>query len=510
MTTEEKGARLMSVRSFRLLTCGIVAAWVFVFSLLIYRHYVSGVAISPMQKISGDFFRIHDQWFGLYLSRKSETGEYKEKIGHLHFTTEKIGNEYRFVQHAEMTLNRNGNKETVRDDLRCLSDAGYRVKSFDYESDVDGSSYKAHGEFKDGLMVMFMEKGGEHRAVNREMKEPPYFPLTVKAALFEEGLVMGRKVQLAVLDFLTLNVVQGTAEVEDMIPVKSGIQVYTAYRVTLSYPGMRDRFWMSEAGVTLREELPTGILVMYETEVMAKAALKKGVFFDYLMLPTVKSNIVISEPSKVKGMTVRIEGIDPARFPALNGDDQTVNGDRVEIRRYTEEEVKKDTYDLPYAGDDMKPYLEPTPWVQSDDPKIKEFSKAVRGGLTDAALVSGSLTGRMYGWIQAQPSALIPTALDAHKYRAGECLEYTVLYTAAARAAGLPTRMVAGLVPVRGLFYFHTWAEVWIGRWVPVDPTRGEWPAGAARIRFVTGGMEDLLAFIREIGKIRIQVLEVL
>jgi transglutaminase-like putative cysteine protease len=226
------------------------------------------------------------------------------------------------------------------------------------------------------------------------------------------------------------------------------------------------------------------------------------------MLPTVKSNIVISEPSKVKGMKVRLSGIDPAQFPALNGDYQTVKGDKVEIRRYVEEEVKKDTYDIPYAGDDMKPYLEPTPWVQSEDPKIKDFSKAVRGGLTDAVLVAGSFTGRMYGWLEKQPSTLVPTALDAHKYRVGECLEHTVLYTAAARAAGLPARMVAGLVPVRGVFYFHTWVEVWIGRWVAVDPARGEWPASAARIRFVTGDMEDLLAFIHQIGKIQIQVVE--
>ncbi|MEK6775487.1 MAG: transglutaminase domain-containing protein [bacterium] len=499
----------MSVRSFRLLTWGIVAAWIFVFSLLLYRHYVSGVAISPIQKISGDFFRIHDQWFGLYLPHKSEAGNYKEKIGHMHLTTEKIGNEYRFVQHAEMTLDLNGKIEKIRDDLRCLSDAAYRIKSFDYENDVEGSSYKAHGEFKDGLMVMFMEKGGEHRAVNREMKEPPYFPLTVKAALLEQGLVMGRKVQLPVLDFLTLNVVQGEAEVEDMIPVKSGIQVYTAYRINLSYPGTLDRFWMSDAGVMLREELPTGILVMYESEVIAKSTVKKGVLFDYLMLPMVKSNIVISEPSKVKEMKVRLSGIDPAQFPVLNGDYQTLKGDQVEIRRYTEEEVKKDTYDIPYAGKDLKPYLEPTPWVQSDDPKIKNFSKAVRGGLTDAAMVAGIFTGRMYGWIQAQPSTQVPTALDAQKFRVGECLEHTVLYTAAARAAGLPTRMVAGLVPVRGVFYFHTWVEVWIGRWVAVDPARGEWPASAARIRFVTGDMETLLAFIHQIGQIRIEVLEV-
>src|SRR5204863_7954581 len=40
---------------------------------------------------------------------------------------------------------------------------------------------------------------------------------------------------------------------------------------------------------------------------------------------------------------------------------------------------------------------------------------------------------------------------------------YTTLfrsYVALARAAGLPARTAAGLVPVHGRFYYHAWAEV--------------------------------------------------
>ncbi len=492
----------MSTRGFRFLTWGIVAAWVSLFSIHLYRHYVSGVAVSPVQAINRDTFKVEDQWFGLYRDR--------EKIGHMHTTTEKIGDEYRFSQYVEMTLGGEGRTETVKNNLSCLSDSEYRIKSFDFESDVGGSIFKSHGEFKDDRMVMFMEKEGEHRVVNKELKEHPYFPLTLKAALLEQGLMQGKKIRFPVLDFLTLKVIHGTAEVEEILPVKAGINVFSAYRVALKYPGIQNRFWISNKGFTLREELPQGILVIYEPEEIAKSSIEKERFFDYLMVPTIKSNQIISEPAKVRRMKVRLSGIDSASFPDLDGGYQTLSGDIVEIRRFYEKELEKESYELPYIGGDLQPYLEPTVWIQSDEPKIKEFSKAAKAGLTDAAKVAGAFTGRMYSWINKQPTARIPTAMDAYKLRIGESLEHTVLYTAMARTIGIPARMAAGLAPIRGLFFFHTWPEVWIGRWVAVDPTRGEWPASAARIRFVTGDMEDLVSFTEIINQIEIEVLEVM
>jgi len=460
------------------------------------------VAVSPVRAINRDTFKVEDQWFGLY--------RHREKIGYMHITTDKIGDEYRFAQYVEMRMEREGRVEMVKNHLRCLSDSEYRIKSFSFESDSGGSVFKSHGEFKDDLMVMFMEKDGEHRAANMEMKVRPYFPLTVKAALFEQGLMPGKKIRFPVLDFLSLQVIHGTAEVEAILPVKSGIHVFTAYRVVLNYSGIQNRFWISDTGFTLREEIAQGILALYEPEEIAKSSIDKERLFDYLMVPTIESNQIISDPAKVKRMKVRLSGVDPVRFPGLNGGYQTLNGDVVEIRSYSEEELKNDSYETPYQGDDLNEYLQSTPWVQSDAPEIKKFSKVVRGGVTDANLTAGVFLGRMYGWISRQPSTRIPTALDAHKFRFGECLENTVLYTAIARAAGLPTRMVAGLLPIRNHFYYHTWPEVWFGRWVPVDPTRGEWPASAARIRFVSGDMEDLVSFTDIINQIEIEVMEVL
>ena len=70
----------------------------------------------------------------------------------------------------------------------------------------------------------------------------------------------------------------------------------------------------------------------------------------------------------------------------------------------------------------------------------------------------------------------------------GSCSEYTFVYIAMCRAAGLPARY-AGAVVVRNddASYddvFHRWVEVYLPGygWIPVDPSRGDskWPADVA------------------------------
>ncbi len=103
----------------------------------------------------------------------------------------------------------------------------------------------------------------------------------------------------------------------------------------------------------------------------------------------------------------------------------------------------------------------------------------------------------------------VPSARQVLEARRGDCNEHTVLYVALARAAGLPARTAAGLVYVRGRFYYHAWPEVWLDRWVPVDPTLGQFPADASHLRFVVGGLARQVELVRLIGKLRLDIVSV-
>ena len=52
----------------------------------------------------------------------------------------------------------------------------------------------------------------------------------------------------------------------------------------------------------------------------------------------------------------------------------------------------------------------------------------------------------------------------------------------------IPARVVSGLAIFPEGSYGHAWTELWLGRWVAVDPTFGHFPASASLLRLAIGG----------------------
>ena len=105
----------------------------------------------------------------------------------------------------------------------------------------------------------------------------------------------------------------------------------------------------------------------------------------------------------------------------------------------------------------------------------------------------------------------VPSALDVLDSREGDCNEHTVFFTALARAANIPTRIAIGLVwsDDSEAFCYHAWPEVYIGRWIGMDPTLGQVCADATHIRLLTGGIEKWPQLVAYIGRLSIHVLDV-
>ena len=95
----------------------------------------------------------------------------------------------------------------------------------------------------------------------------------------------------------------------------------------------------------------------------------------------------------------------------------------------------------------------------------------------------------------------VPNAIGVARSRRGDCNEHTQLLIAMTRAIGVPTRFASGLLYVNGKFYYHAWAEVWLGEWVAVDPTFGQFPADAAHLRFVLGGLSRQTELLQPSGQ---------
>ena len=114
----------------------------------------------------------------------------------------------------------------------------------------------------------------------------------------------------------------------------------------------------------------------------------------------------------------------------------------------------------------------------------------------------------MYNQIEKQVTITVPSAVEVLDTRRGDCNEHTILFVALARAVGLPARTAAGLVYANGNFYYHAWPEVYLGEWVAVDPTFGQFPADASHLRFTIGGLARQMELIRLIGRVSLDVID--
>jgi hypothetical protein len=477
---------------------GVIGIWLSLIFVLVYRHYISGSELTPLQSLSGSQFKTGEEWFSMYVQN--------QKIGYLNTVTEKIGGEYRFTQHSETDVPLKDGTVHSMTNFTCLTDLRYMIKSFNFEYHSGESFIKSHGEIdENNMLVVYLETDKQKKTQAEKIEGRPYFPITVKYVLHEQGLEKGKRFSVPVLNIFTLKVEDTIAEVQELIPVKVGIYVNTVYLLKVG----NNYLWINDANKTLKEQNAAGIISLADSKELAKST-DKVYLFDYLSIPGIKSDDRLGDPEKLSSLKIRISGVQLSDYPLLNEGRQALKGDVLEISKETEETMKEKKYLLPYQGKGLEQYLSPTPFVQSDHHTIKYNAKKFISIEKDSFRLARYLTSSLYLTISKSPLFRLQTAMETFKTRTGECNEHTVLFTAFARASGLPARMVGGLVFRYGFFYYHVWPEVWFNEWVPVDPTLGQFPADATHIRFVEGDIDKIASFGRNIQNIRIDIIEAL
>jgi len=129
-------------------------------------------------------------------------------------------------------------------------------------------------------------------------------------------------------------------------------------------------------------------------------------------------------------------------------------------------------------------YTQSSGFIQSDNPQIKETLNTIIGRESNPYLKARLL----YNWIitNIQISETLSSSssiIFALETKHADAFTAAMLFTAFARAAGLPCIPVSGvLIDRNGQTQRHYWAEFWINEfgWIPVDPAMGAGKVGAS------------------------------
>lgn len=259
-------------------------------------------------------------------------------------------------------------------------------------------------------------------------------------------------------------------------------------------------------GTTLETTLGGQMEIKLEGEQQAK---RLDDTFDILSNSLIIPNRPIDDPSRLKYLELRLTGIDSSAV--LRTDMQEVNsGDGGVLLKISAQENPSNTLPRPVDSAELQPYLASDPLEQSDDPQIIKLAQKIIGPEKDSWAAARMINEWVYQNIQKRFTPDFSNALQTLNSRRGDCGEHTALAVALMRAAGIPARPVVGVIywPPGDGFGYHAWTEVYVGKWVQMDPSWGETLANPAHVALARG---DILAQVsvlhRVMGKMKIEVL---
>jgi hypothetical protein len=352
-------------------------------------------------------------------------------------------------------------------------------------------------------MSVSVVSGGKTEEKKLQLDRAPVITNALKYSVMKDGLRPGAVYERILFDPMTMSNQTAVIEILDREMITLSGQDYECFRMRITYMGVAMTVWVDEQGMTVKEESPSGMVLVREDRQQARHG-GWGERVD--MVETAAIEVGTPFYSKnLRFLALRLLNVDLEGFQ-LDGGRQSLQGNVVRIETSTI--GRKNSYMLPFAEEGFEAFLAPSLLIQSDNPEFKQLVKVIGGGEQRALKLARSLHRWVYKNIEKRPIPGMPSALDVLAARQGDCNEHAVLMAALCRAAGIPTRVAAGLVYLKGRFYYHAWNELYLNEWIPVDATLDQFPADVTHIKFIEGDMEEQLMVLNLIGQLQIEVVD--
>jgi hypothetical protein len=436
-----------------------------------------------------------------------------EKIGFTRFRLAPLDEEddrYEILSEASFILRFLGIEKKVHLKARDVVNTRLELLALDYDYRIDGSQLVISGHRTEGMLAVTVTRGGEPSHSRFEAGEPLHPASVIALYPVVHGLSAGREYRYRVYD----GQLQTIAEVVQRVEGYESSRFFAgnAFKLATSMHGQRTTTWIDHSGRPVFELALRGVMISaLEEEAAARryvalAALNRQETLIEFSL--IRVDTAISDPRNVAFMKAAISGLD--RMPP-DGAGQRCDKRRREIECEIVAAGMQPAAQAIYTdASHASRYLEPSPTVQSMHASIRAVAAEIAAGATEPAELVRRIVAWMDSNIEKTPHDVF-SALDVLQQRKAECQGHAYLYTALARALGIPTRVVSGLVYSEQLkgFLFHSWAESLVdGRWLAVDPTFGQTSADATHIKLLEGeALSDLLPLTNWVGRLNIRIL---
>lgn len=444
---------------------------------------------------------LSERWFGIYVNN--------ERVGFYRQSISATADGYRMEGDGSVRMNVMGFSKEASSRENYLVGKNLALRSFEVEQTINGTLSRVSGKVNGTSMRVRSESNGKATEKQLKFKGEIYPGPALNLYPLMREITSGKSYKVLTFDPEEVKIKEVTITLLGEVKTPDG-QAAMKLRNSL-YPFVNNDIMVDRQGHTIIESVREGLVTTRAEDPKALGAFvgnvamaKKDLIFDFSL---VRAEPPIKTPQKLKGLAVEISGWNDA-LPLLQEGGQSVvkSGEgRITVRTGaaipTSPEVK------PAATTEA--YLNPAEKIESQAPELMAKSKELASGKNSPEEIVRTLASWTAEWLKDTVDDG-GGALASFKSRSGNCQTHARLYTALARAAGIPTRFVSGLVYMDGKgFLYHSWTESLLGgQWVAIDPTYNQVPADPTHLKFFEGHMpEDLAPIIAIIGRIKISVL---
>jgi transglutaminase-like putative cysteine protease len=471
---------------------------IFLQIIFVLGSFCGSVSAEPLFQGSGE----REDWMGTYFQG--------QKIGftrvQTRWTPESV--EVDSTVFVQLRSQSTDSSTTLHQTTRL--DANFKLRSFSILQEITDHRQQVEGRKEGNRLTYRIRSRGFDKEKSIDLPPTTLPSSTFLLNLIEKGLKVGQKGTLP----LFIEPLQMLVDLEYEVLRQENLEYEGKSVETLAvrqrFGGIETTLWIAEEGSVIKETSNLGFESFKEPAEVAQKLDAPMTVRSLITMSRVKPDHPIERPGWVREIIFRLR---PLRSPELIPQDQRQKILKVEklennffqVTLRVKTEPEKVTGHANGSGQVDAKYLEDSAEVQARHPKILALARQLAGKNRDVWQVAQDINR----WVHlnlAKELVDTMTALDALHERRGECQSHTYLFTALARAVGIPTRIVNGLVYSKEYagFLYHAWPEVYVGEWRALDPTFGQNIVDATHIKLTEGAQDGAFYLMQFVGKVKI------
>jgi hypothetical protein len=318
------------------------------------------------------------------------------------------------------------------------------------------------------------------------------------AALIEGKSPVGASRVFYVLDPMTASFVRTTVKAAGKAQaVVKGIS-FDANLIEVSEPRAKTKVYLSDKGDFIKAEGPMGIeLIPVEKEEALRSEQGDPSSADLAVVSSIKVDKPLGAIDTLISAKLKFNGAELSALPSDGHQTVTRSDGSWLVTIHPLVPDAKTSGTIAAANKAQPAWVKPDLHLPSDDKEMMNLSRKVVGGTANAVQAASRI--RAYVTQTMKPDASIGVLRDAREVlstKVGVCRDYAILTATLMRAAGIPARLVSGLVYSDGRFYYHAWVEAFDGkRWFGLDATRADGRVTAGHVKLAQGSVGEAFVF---------------